>query len=415
MASRLRRIVPLLGAIIAATATSQGVGQDPVNPLRQGPSSKPASSPRGERPAVVAPRTSEKPEKAQAEAAGAVQVQETDAASPKSGPGSIYALTKTAKSVEDYSKIIALCQQARQSGVQSDEEAYLRQLVGWAFNRRGEAWIAKAATSGDEEREDADRRALADFEASIQADPNRWKAVHNRGVSRAVEGQLEAALADFARVIQLQPQYDNAWFNRAEVLYELGRYDQAASDYAAALERRPDDRAARTGLAHCRFRIGRLQEAISDYSAVVAAAPGDLDALINRAEAYQAAGQWEQAALDYRESLHSPDRTPRALASAAWFMATCPEARFRAPQKALELSQQALASAESPTARLLDTVAAARANSGDFEGARSAIAEAVSLAPQDPALGDRQALYSQDRPFRQPSAAIGLASANDPR
>ncbi len=410
---RVAQIAACLATL--ALAVNSGLAQQPVNPLRQSPPPASGQAKKEAPPSDAAEKATPQatPESAGDAAGTPSPLTPEPAAANKTGVDAIYELTKTAKTLDEYSNIIHLCQTARQADPTRDQEAYLRQLAAWAFNRRGEAWIERGSslTDSPEARQEADQRALADFESAIQADPNRWKALHNRGVSRAIAEQLPGALEDFNRVVELQPQYANVWFNRAEVLYELGRVGEAEQDYLKSLEQRPEDAAARTGLAHCRFQQGRLQEAITDYSEVVALLPQDVNALTNRAEAYQAAGQWEQAAVDYRAILTTSPESSRPLASAAWFMATCPEARYRAQAKALELAEKALAVAPAPTIRLLDVLAAAQANLGQFPQAVQNLEDARQLpGANSTGLSTRLELYRQGQPYRQAAAAIGLAS-----
>ncbi|MDP6444175.1 MAG: tetratricopeptide repeat protein, partial [Pirellulaceae bacterium] len=244
----------------------------------------------------------------------------------------IYARTKTAKTLNDFTTVIELCEKARTYKLSKPNYEYLNRLEAWAYNKRGESNADKAASlteSGDlKQAEELDAVALKDFSKAVEFDPKRWKAVHNRGVSYAMVGKYEEAIGDFTRTLELNPKYINGWFNRAEIRYEIGEYGKAIGDYDRAIELDPKDVGAYTSRGHSFFQLRRIEEAIRDYSKVLQLAPGNADAYVNRGDAYRARGQWDVAAADYRKAVAIDNNSGRAYQSAAWLMATCPDERF---------------------------------------------------------------------------------------
>src|SRR4051794_3106009 len=126
--------------------------------------------------------------------------------------------TKSAATADDFSTIVSLCQDGLTQGATGENAAYARKLQAWAQNKRGE----KNADAHN------DKAAMEDFEAAIKLDPKLWKAIHNRGVTRASLGDVSGALSDFEQVIRLNPGYANVWYNRGELKYDQG-------DFAGAL------------------------------------------------------------------------------------------------------------------------------------------------------------------------------------
>ena len=114
-------------------------------------------------------------------------------ADPKTLISQAYQLTNTAKNVEEYSEIIRLCTEAEKAELTKEQSDYVKSLLGWAHNRRGEVFAEQATQAHDtrkpEQARQLDGKALADYEASLQFDPNRWKTWHNRAVSRAISGK----------------------------------------------------------------------------------------------------------------------------------------------------------------------------------------------------------------------------------
>lgn len=341
--------------------------------------------------------------------AGSARADEADA---KSLVQQAYTQTQKASSIEDFTAVIGICEQAQKLSLSAEQAAYVERLLGWAYNKRGEKRLELASTAveaGQSEQAAAlDQEAQGDFELAVAHDPQRWKPFQNRGVSYALAGRYPEAEADFTRVIELQPDHANAWFNRAEVRYELKKYDEAVVDYTESLAREPDDLGAVTGRGHAHFRAGRFAEALEDYQQSVRLAPELPDAYANRGDAQLKLGQWEAAARDYRRAMRLGPESPRAFQSAAWLMATCPDERFRDSELAVKTAEKLLELAGDQLAlSTFDTLAAAYANAGRYEEAVQTLDQAIDLAPEEVKrdLTARRELYQASKPFRESGTA----------
>jgi tetratricopeptide (TPR) repeat protein len=328
--------------------------------------------------------------------------------------------SQVAKSVEQFNEIIDLCEQASGQPLTAEEAKYSQDLRAWAFNKRGESHAASAAefmNQGDEkEAARLDRLALEDFQQAVKLDPNRWKAIHNRGVSYGVLGLHDDAVADFTRVVELKPDYVNAWFNRAELHLENGRLTDAIRDYTEALRLRPEDGSIFRQRGRSYARAGRYQEALADFDRAVQRDRDDVISLVERAEANLRLHDWEAAAVDYRTAIDIDPNCAEGYRGAAWLMATCPQVKYRNTQVAVEAAQQAVELAESQgnlDFTYLDTMAAAYANASRFAEAEHTIRRAIPIAPlaDAAAMKKRLTLYSNQRPYREgPVATIQPAS-----
>ncbi|MHB1036235.1 MAG: tetratricopeptide repeat protein [Pirellulales bacterium] len=320
-----------------------------------------------------------------------------------------YEATKTAETERDYSEIIRLCQQCLEGKLQPAAGDYARRLLSWAHNRRGEIF---AAAGRDED-------SLAEFEASVQYDRTRWRAVHNRGVSLAQLGKYDQAIADFDRTIRLNPKFVNAYFNRAELLYEQRDYTAAIEDYSQVLRLDPKDAAAYNSRGHAFYRRGEFRSALADYTKAIEIDPANAAAYTNRGDVYADMTYYSQAARDYRAAIRIDPNLGRAYQSAAWLMATCPDQRFRNAQLAVDSAKKAVALDGDGDYRYLDTLSAAYANAGNFDLARETQAAVVEKAPKDDAARYRKrlALYQQGKPYRDgaPLAAQVTASREKKR
>ncbi len=315
-------------------------------------------------------------------------------------------VTKQAKTLEEFSEIIALCEEAEKVELSESLQNYVSELLAWAHNRRGELYAEQAAQMAEQDQQEAaknlDAEALKEFETAFERNSDYWKAIHNLGVSRAVSGDFDQAIKDFARVIELNPDYANAWFNRGEILFEQGEYRSALTDYTEAARLDPKDLAVRLRRAHTHFELRQYREALSDFDRAVQLDGQNAEARLSRGDAYRRMGQWGQAAEDYREAITLDKDYARAYQAAAWLMATCPDQRYRDKDLAVRAAQKACELEGPGEYRSLDALAAAQASAGAFPAAQKTIAQAIQAAPtaEQAALKARQALYAKDQPYR---------------
>ncbi len=109
------------------------------------------------------------------------------------------------------------------------------------------------------------------------------------------------------------------------------------------------------------------------------------------------------AANDYRQAIRLDRAFGRAFQSAAWLMATCPDAEFRNPELAVRAAQKAIELDGQRDYIYLDTLAAAWASSNQFDKAQDVVRRAIQLAPAENSapLKHRLELYRNGQPFHQ--------------
>ena len=275
-------------------------------------------------------------------------------------------------SESECTEAIDLCRQGIAVGLNKTHEEYARQLMSWLYNRRGEV----RASGGD------DKQALADFEAAIEANPNSWHAIHNRGVSYAMQGRVPDALAAFDRTIELNRGYANAYFNRAELLYQQRNYEAAIRDYTAAIKLSPEDAGMYNSRGHALYRVERFGEALGDYGEALRLDPKNAAVLINRGDVFTDLGRYSEAARDYQTAIAINPQQARGFKAAAWLMATCPDEHYRNEKLAIEAAKRAIELDGGGDYRDLETLAAAQASSGLFEEAKKTQEQAIAKAPR---------------------------------
>ena len=345
-------------------------------------------------PTPAAPRRAE--EKPQIDAATAARILTAT-----------YEETKDATSADDFSRVVEVCERALAADPPAKIQSYARQLAAWGYNRRGEVYADRAAAlfnqGADRKANELDALALDDFQAAVRHDPTKWKAIHNRGVSLALHGQIDEALADFGRVLALKPDFVNARFNRAEILSQQGKWQLAIDDYSEVLRLKADDLAAMLGRGRALLKIGKPGEALADFELAIRYQPASAAAYAGRGDAHGALKSWNQAGEDYRQAIKLDANLGRAYRGAAWLMATCPVDQFRDAELALRSATKAIELDGSGDWPYLDALAAAQASAGRYAEAVATLDKARQVAPDDAAaaLESRHALYRKGEPYRQ--------------
>ena len=113
----------------------------------------------------------------------------------------------------------------------------------------------------------------------------------------------------------------------------------------------------------------------------------------------QGLGRYAEAAAHYEQALRAEPDHAQARPNLAWLRCAAPDASVRDGAEALRLAEQL----EARDAGTLDLLAAARAEAGDFDGARAAARRPLEQAG-DPALAAdiarRLASYERELPYR---------------
>ena len=283
--------------------------------------------------------------------------------------------------------------QLEQSGYASD---VLRRNAVYNDSIYNLAW-AQMELGRLAEAEHGFRRALelqhrvADAHAALAS-------VYNRQ-ARAADAMSEAEAA-----LRLAPAHDTARFQRGIANMQLGNAEGAARDFADEAKRDPRNASAQFQLGAAMARLGRSDEAIAAFRQVLEINPADGDAHLKLGVLLQGKGEVDAAIGHYRTAMQ------RAVAAAgnniAWVRATHREARFRNGAEAVALCEELLKTA-GRRPDLLDTLAAAYAETGDFPRAIATARDAADGAAKagDAQLAqqirERAALYEKGTAFRE--------------
>lgn len=251
---------------------------------------------------------------------------------------------------------------------------------------------------------DADS-ARADYSRAAELDPDDPRVFLTRGQFRLRAGATADALDDFSEAVRIRPDLAAGYFERGRARALDGDLDEALADFSEAVRWAPDDPAPLSLRARVFLTRGQVDDALRDLDRVVRLAPDNPLGFYQRADCWAALGDHARRRDDMEQAVRLAPDWPEAGNSLAWLLATCPEPRWRDGPRAAEIARRAARSLPETPPELLDTLAAALAECGDFDQARDYQRQAIDLMDEPDrrrAYEHRLALYEADTPYHEP-------------
>jgi tetratricopeptide (TPR) repeat protein len=150
---------------------------------------------------------------------------------------------------------------------------------------------------------------------------------------------------------------------------------------------------------------GENDKAVADYTAAIKCKPTFAEAYCNRSFVYWSKGVYDRAIADSTEAARLGPRNGFSHNNLAWFLATCPEERFRDRKRAVLHATQACELTQWKDWRFVSTLAAACAEAGKFDKAVEFQQRALAMVTKDAdkeRLQERLSLYRDGKPYREP-------------
>ncbi len=292
--------------------------------------------------------------------------------------------------------------------------ARLRETVANAPGYAPARWVLaaqEAALGVAYVGEQRDALALPCFARAVQSWPNDPEARLLLAESQTATGRAAAAVENFRAVLELAPNHFEARHRLAVLLLHMGRLDDAIRESQVIIDAAPPhsrNRAnAYTALGTALARAGRTDEAIAALEQATAIRADTAESWSELARAYTAGQRYVDADAALRRAVQVDPTLRAALIQLAWMRATCSDDRFRDGAEAVRLAEQLNASRDPARApHALDLLAAALAESGEFDRAIATAEQAIALARDANAAAlvrqfeRRLELYRNRRPVR---------------
>jgi hypothetical protein len=205
--------------------------------------------------------------------------------------------------------------------------------------------------------------------------------------------------------IARRPFNARAHNNYAVDLLKTGRPAEAETHARQATSARPEMAEAHQTLGVALLSQGKADEGIASLERALALDSTDGKIHQNLGEAYGAKGDLASASRAFLEAARYQPDDPFVLNRAAWILATAPDPMIRDGRRAVSLAEHAVAITGRQDVVSLDTLAAAYAETAQFDRAIATARDALSLARAKgesaliPELEQRLATYQARRPF----------------
>jgi tetratricopeptide (TPR) repeat protein/cell division protein FtsN len=261
--------------------------------------------------------------------------------------------------------------------------------------------------------------AVDKFTRAIEAVPEDFEALNNRGFARIYTGDYEGAIDDCSRSIAINPGSAKGFNNRGFARLFTGEYDAAIADFNQALAINPRYVDAYSNRCLAWTRKTQYAEAIADCTEALHLNPRSAKALYNRGYARDRQGDPGGAMRDYIQALNINPAYVEVFNNMAWIMATSPDSRLRDGHRAVAYAEKAVGHDGAPDINFLDTLAAAYAEDGRFDEAIAIENRIVSLlaaarrAEAIPLHVKRMNLYENRQPYREPIKIQPVSAVTD--
>ncbi len=229
---------------------------------------------------------------------------------------------------------------------------------------------------------------------------------YNRGIARGKSGDLDGAIADFSKVIEIEPRDAQAYYNRGYARQLKKDFGGAIADYTKYIEIEPLDPDGYNNRGNARRNKGDFDGAIADLNKAIEIDSRYARAYYNRGFALQAKGDLDGAIAQYTKYIELEPTDVDGYGKLAWVLATTPRDSNRDGKKAVAYALKAAELSKWEEGGVLDTLAAAYAESGNFDEAIKWENKALSISGFARTSGDearkRLLLYTARRPYHEP-------------
>lgn len=249
--------------------------------------------------------------------------------------------------------------------------------------------------------------AIDQLRAALALAEDNSEIHSNLSVALANDNQFPQAIEHIRTALSLDPNYNEAHYNLGWILGKQGQTEQALAAYQRAIGLNPVNATAHNNLGKLLAERGQLDEAVRHWQHAVAYSRENPEALFNLAVAFIQQERFGEAVALLERGLQEEPQNLRMMAGLATLLATCPEARHRDGDKAVQLAERLVRRSGGKHLPSLNLLAAAQAEAGDFDRAVGTSQRALQLAQAsgqttlERLIQSRLRLYQIGKPYHE--------------
>ena len=222
--------------------------------------------------------------------------------------------------------------------------------------------------------------AIAHYAAAARIHPDRCEGYAGLGAAAIRLERWDDARTALDRALAAQPRFVPALIDRASVAERDRDVALARTLLSTAVSQEPNHALAQLRLGGVLLRTGATAEALATFETVVRLRPSDPSGYQGVAEASKLLGRWDAALSAARTGLSVRPSHLSLKNLLAVILATCPDDRLRNGPEAVRLAEEVVQALGPADFHGPETLAAALAETGQFDAAASRAREAARLA-----------------------------------
>ena len=224
--------------------------------------------------------------------------------------------------------------------------------------------------------------AAKHYSEALRIRPDFFATHLDMGIVLRDEGKLNEAIDYFSRALRLKPDRAEPHFELGITLEKQGDFDTAIRHYLEALRIKPDYAKAHNNLGIILAHQKKDKEAIFHLSEAIRIDSNYAEPHYNLGIIYADKRNIEKAILHYKKALYLNPNMAQAIYNLSWILTSCEDERFRNGEEAVKLAERLYKIAPNNQPLALDALAAAYAETKEFDAAVLTAHKGLELAEQ---------------------------------
>jgi protein O-mannosyl-transferase len=222
--------------------------------------------------------------------------------------------------------------------------------------------------------------AVTQYQIALRIRPDNADGHNNLATAFGQMGKLDEEIGQYQIALQINPNDAKGRLTLGSLLLQKGRVDEAINQFQKSLQIKPDDANVQVNLGGAYLQEGKMDEAIVHYQRALQISPNYAEVHNNLGLLLLNSGKMEEASAHFQKAVQLAPNNPQVLKTVAWVLSTSPAASLRDGGKAVQLAQRANDLVGGGNPDFLRTLAAAFAEAGRFNEAKSCAQKAIGLA-----------------------------------